>query len=55
MVVAPAWLAFDVISKKNSLFLFYRGAELFLQKKWVMIIAILLVLSNWIWNICKGI
>jgi hypothetical protein len=54
MVVTPIWILFDLVFKKSSLYNFYHHTELFLKRKWIVIISILLVLLNWIWNINKG-
>jgi Protein of unknown function (DUF2752) len=55
MVICPLWISFDWIFKRDSFFRFYHSAQLFLRRKQVAIPAILLVLSNWIWNIYKGV
>jgi hypothetical protein len=54
MVILPIWLAYDVVSRKETLLRFYHIIEITLKRRWVAIPAILLVLGNWIWNICKG-
>jgi hypothetical protein len=54
MFISPLWILFDVFNKKETLYSFYKKAELFLKQKWVAIPAIVLVLTNWIWNISKG-
>jgi hypothetical protein len=54
MVVAPLWIAIDVIRGKDSLHRFYIKAEAVLRKKWVAIPAIVLIIINWIWNFIKG-
>ena len=54
LVISPVWILYDVISKKETLFQAYTNSEKFLQRKWVAISAILIVLLNWIWNIYKG-
>jgi hypothetical protein len=54
MLIAPAWMLYDIVKQKDSLFLFYNQAEIFLRRTWIAIPAILLVLTNWIWNIYKG-
>ncbi len=54
MVVVPLWILFDVLGKKATLFRFYKSTESFLRRKWVAIPLVLIVLLNWIWNICKG-
>ncbi len=54
IVIAPVWILYDVIFRKATLYRFFGKAELFLQRKWVAISAILIVILNWIWNIYKG-
>jgi hypothetical protein len=54
LLVLPVWLVFDLISRKSTLYHFYNRSERFLQRKWIAIPAILLVLLNWVWNIAKG-
>ncbi|MCE2771205.1 MAG: DUF2752 domain-containing protein [Saprospiraceae bacterium] len=54
MLLAPIWIVFDLISKKNSLFIFYQKIEKFLVRPKLAILLIFLVLANWIWNISKG-
>ena len=55
MIISPIWILCDIIRKKETLFQAYTNSEKFLQRKWVAITAILIVLLNWIWNIYKGI
>ncbi len=54
MIATPIWILTDLFRKKQSLFLFYRRFEAFIRIKWVAVIAVLLIVSNWIWNIYKG-
>lgn len=53
MIVAPVWLVFDLLTKKETLLKFYRKMETALCKKWVAVPAVFLILINWIWNIYK--
>lgn len=54
MSITPFWMLFDVCTRKATFFNFYLQAELFLKRRSVMYIGIMLVLANWIWNINKG-
>lgn len=54
LVISPLWLAFDLLSGRDTLYCFYNKMETILREKWVAIPAIGLVLGNWIWNIIKG-
>jgi len=53
MVVFPFWLISDIILKKDSLYNSYIKTEKFLQKKYIAIPLIVLILANWVWNIFK--
>ena len=53
MLIAPFWLLYDVLLKKNTLHLSYQKAERTIRIKWVAITLILLILLNWAWNIQK--
>jgi hypothetical protein len=55
MLIGPLWVGYDLLTKKDSFFNAYQKAERFLRIKWVAIAVIMLVLTNWIWNISKGI
>jgi hypothetical protein len=54
LILAPLWILFDVVSKRDSLLQVYNRTELILNRKWIAIPLILLVILNWIWNIYKG-
>lgn len=54
LLIAPFWILYDLASQKESLLTAYVKAERFLRLKWVAIPAILIVITNWIWNINKG-
>ncbi|HUL42955.1 MAG TPA: DUF2752 domain-containing protein [Bacteroidota bacterium] len=55
MGVLPFWLAYDWIAGKTSFHRWYSRTEKFIRtSKWKVGIAMVLVLSNWIWNITKG-
>lgn len=53
IVFTPFWLLYDIIFKRDSLLNFYNKFEIFITGKKIMIIAITLVIANWIWNIFK--
>ncbi len=55
LIVAPFWIGYDLLLKKDTLFQFYRFFETTLCRKWVATPAIILLLLNWAWNICKGV
>ncbi len=54
MVIAPVWILFDVIAKKDTFYFWYKKTEEIIRTKWIAIPLIILVLLNWIWNIYKG-
>ena len=54
MFFAPLLIFYDIITKNDYFYSLYRTIELTLQRKWLAILAILLVLANWVWNINKG-
>lgn len=54
LIVSPIWIAIDLILKKKSLYSFYGNMERFFRNRWVAILSIILILTNWIWNIQKG-
>jgi hypothetical protein len=55
MIGAPLWIVFDVLTKKSSLFEFYTKAEYQLRRPFIALPLIILLLTNWIWNIIKEI
>jgi hypothetical protein len=55
MAAFPLWILFDLLRRENSFFRFYcRLENIFQQRRWVSVPAVLLVVINWIWNISKG-
>lgn len=54
LIGSPFWIFYDVVSRKKTLLNAYIKTELFLNRKWIAIPAILIVMLNWIWNISKG-
>jgi len=54
LIIIPVWLLIDLIRRNDSLHHYYGKAEIFLRKRKIAIIAILIVLANWVWNIEKG-
>lgn len=53
MTVVPFWIVLDIITKKETFFIFYKKTETFVRIKGIAITLIILVLLNWIWNIYK--
>jgi hypothetical protein len=54
LLATPAWIAYDLYTKKSSLHTFYFKLESYLRKKSIAIPALILVIGNWCWNIFKG-
>jgi hypothetical protein len=53
-ILLPVWVAFDLITRRSSLFEFFLQSEKVLRKKEIAWPLVLLVLANWVWNIQKG-
>jgi hypothetical protein len=53
MFFVPFWIAFDLISKKETFYIAYKKMEATIKTHWLAAILIFLVLLNWIWNIYK--
>lgn len=54
MVSLPVWISFDLITDKSSFYSFYKKVEIFISKRIVAFLLIILILANWYWNIYKG-
>lgn len=54
MIALPVWIVYDTVAKKETLYYFYKKAEKTIALKPVVIIFVLLIVMNWIWNIKKG-
>lgn len=54
LVVFPVWILIDLIRGTSGFLIFYNKTEIFFRQKLVAILAICLVLLNWIWNFTKG-
>jgi len=55
LLVCPVWVLVDVVMKRSSFLRFYHTIESIIRIKWVSIMMITLIATNWIWNIMKGI
>ncbi len=53
LLVAPLWIIFDFLRKKESFYHIYRKSEIVIRRKQYSIPLIALVIGNWIWNIYK--
>jgi hypothetical protein len=54
MIIAPVWISYDFIQKKETFYTTYLKIETILRKRKVAIVLIILVIANWIWNIKKN-
>ena len=54
MIIAPIWISYDFIQKKETFYTTYLKIETILRKRKVAIVLIVLVIANWIWNIKKN-
>jgi hypothetical protein len=54
MTTSPIWIIFDIITKNESFYIFYKNIEALLKKRKYALPLILIVIVNWIWNITKG-
>lgn len=55
LIIAPLWIGYDLVTKKDSFFHFFNYFEGLFRLKWVAISAIVLLLMNWVWNFYKGV
>ncbi|MDR1919762.1 MAG: DUF2752 domain-containing protein [Tannerellaceae bacterium] len=53
MIILPVWILSDLVTGKERFMRAYQSLESVLKRKQVAIPVILLILSNWIWNIYK--
>ncbi|MDR0686354.1 MAG: DUF2752 domain-containing protein [Dysgonamonadaceae bacterium] len=53
MVVFPLWILFDLICGKDGFWRLYQSAEAVLRIKYVWMVVLVLIVTNWIWNIYK--
>ncbi len=54
LLIAPIWIGYDFATRKQTLVTFAERTERFLERPWVAIPAVALVLVNWIWNFSKN-
>ncbi len=53
MLFFPPWILYDRLRGKNTFLRFYNTIDKVFRKKIILIPALLLLISNWIWNIIK--
>lgn len=54
IVIVPVWIMADLLQRKQTCWQAYQSMEHLFRRKPVALTAILLILTNWIWNISKG-
>ncbi|MFN8309384.1 MAG: DUF2752 domain-containing protein [Chitinophagales bacterium] len=54
MLMAPLWIVYDLVLKKDSLLQAYHRCEKWMVRPLPAVLLITLVVANWIWNIKKG-
>lgn len=54
VIITPIWIIYDLISKKETLYLSFRKTENYLKKRYIAIPLIVLIVANWLWNINKN-
>lgn len=54
LIISPLWIALDYLLRKKTFLNFYLNAEELIRKPAIAVTLSLLVLSNWVWNITKG-
>jgi hypothetical protein len=54
LLLAPAWILYDLYSKRSTLFHAYQHLEQVMRKPIYAVPLVVMVLVNWIWNIMKG-
>jgi hypothetical protein len=54
LLIIPGWIVKDLISDEDTFYNFYQKVELLLKRKLIAIPAVILLLSNWYWNILKA-
>ncbi len=54
MIILPFWMLYDVVVKQKSYWKAYQKMEALFKLKPILILFIIVVIANWIWNIYKG-
>jgi hypothetical protein len=54
LLTVPFWIAFDLISRRETMKNTFRLTEKWLRKWWIALPLTILVLANWVWNYLKG-
>lgn len=54
LLIIPTWLCRDILKGQHSLYLVYRDLENYIKKLHIAIPLLLLLISNWTWNIFKA-
>lgn len=54
LIISSLLLLTDLLFKKRNFYTLYTRGEQLLKKRYISIIVILLIASNWIWNLIKN-
>lgn len=54
ILIFPFWIIYDLIFKKSSFEDWFLSLDIYFKKKWILLSFIFIVISNWVWNIYKG-
>lgn len=54
LLVTPIWIAYDIITKNNSLYSFYVRRINIVQPFYLKLLFVGFITINWLWNIIKG-
>ncbi|MEY2629486.1 MAG: hypothetical protein RLZZ469_381 [Bacteroidota bacterium] len=54
MIIAPVWIAVDLLTRQDTLFQKYKQTEVFLRKPLVASFFIVMILLLWYWTLTKN-
>ena len=54
LIIGPIWILRDRYYRSNSMVVFFHLVEAQIQRRIIALPLIMLVITNWIWNIYKG-
>jgi hypothetical protein len=54
LLLLPLWLAWDGLNRSITFYHFYTRTEQLVRRKPLALVLVLLIASNWCWNIWKG-
>ena len=55
LAAIPLWILVDLLRRKESFYrVFIWMEQFFMHRRWAAALGVTLIVSNWIWNITKG-